>query len=126
MVRRPGIDETAVARYRVRRRFQLCRMLVLSSYRQIAAAALLQRPRVVVIGNFDGVHQGHKALLGRARALATSLGGDRGSVVVLTFSPHPARVLAPHLAPPLLSSGQRKRLDQGFQANIFFSQALMV
>ena len=84
-------------------------MLVLSSYRDITAAALLKRPRVVVIGNFDGVHHGHKALIRRARELAMSLGTAPGSVVVLTFSPHPARVLAPHLAPPLLSSDQRKR-----------------
>lgn len=46
----------------------------------------------VTIGNFDGVHRGHQALVaaavGRARAA-------QGKAVVLTFDPHPARVLAP-------------------------------
>lgn len=95
-------------------------MLVLSSCREVnSVQALLPRPRVVVIGNFDGVHRGHKALLQRARELAKPPGGEPGSVVVLTFSPHPARVLAPHLAPPLITSVQRKRellAAQGVQA----------
>lgn len=85
-------------------------MLVLSSCREInSVQALLPRRRVVVIGNFDGVHRGHKALLQRAHELAATPAGDAGAVVVLTFSPHPARVLAPHLAPPLITSVERKR-----------------
>lgn len=85
-------------------------MLVLSSCREInSVQALLPRRRVVVIGNFDGVHRGHKALLQRAHELAVSPVGDAGAVVVLTFAPHPARVLAPHLAPPLITSVERKR-----------------
>jgi riboflavin kinase/FMN adenylyltransferase len=71
-------------------------------------AAALGRPTAraaVAIGNFDGVHRGHQALCATARRLAESTGGD---VVALTFDPHPARLLAPKLAPPLLLSLERR------------------
>jgi riboflavin kinase/FMN adenylyltransferase len=51
--------------------------------------------RCVTIGNFDGVHLGHQALLARARAVA----GPGGTVVAVTFEPHPMRLLRPELAP---------------------------
>jgi riboflavin kinase/FMN adenylyltransferase len=51
----------------------------------------------VAIGNFDGLHRGHQALLARAKVLAPV--GRAGAV---TFRPHPVKLLAPHLAPPLL------------------------
>lgn len=55
---------------------------------------------VVVIGNFDGVHRGHQAVLRQARAIA-----DARSLrcVVLTFDPHPAEVLG-RGAPPRLTT----------------------
>lgn len=66
------------------------------------------QPAVVTIGNFDGVHAGHRALLQRARALA-----DRRAarVVALVFDPHPTGVLRPGSAPPRLTSfAQRESL----------------
>ncbi len=59
----------------------------------------------IAIGNFDGVHAGHRALLAKAVQCAERLGGD---AVALTFDPHPARVLAPDLAPALITPRARK------------------
>jgi riboflavin kinase / FMN adenylyltransferase len=53
----------------------------------------------VAIGNFDGVHRGHQALVAAARTEADTRGAEAG---VLTFDPHPARFFRPELAPPLL------------------------
>jgi riboflavin kinase/FMN adenylyltransferase len=63
------------------------------------------RSPAVAIGNFDGVHRGHLALLERARARAAAGGGESA---VLTFDPHPAVVLAPDLAPRLITTLERK------------------
>ena len=64
-----------------------------------AASAL--RGTVITIGNFDGLHLGHQALVSRTRALAASFGVRSA---LLTFTPHPVRVLAPALAPPLIAT----------------------
>jgi riboflavin kinase / FMN adenylyltransferase len=58
-------------------------------------------PTIVVIGNFDGVHLGHRHVLARARVLA-----DERSlpVVAVTFDPHPMAVLRPEHAPTTLTS----------------------
>jgi len=55
---------------------------------------------VVTIGNFDGVHLGHRRLFGRVLARARAAGW---TAAVLTFDPHPSRVLAPERAPKLLT-----------------------
>jgi riboflavin kinase/FMN adenylyltransferase len=63
------------------------------------------------VGAFDGLHLGHQALLARARALARETGAEAPRVALVTFDPHPARVLAPQRAPRLLQSpGQRARV----------------
>ncbi|MCK5689972.1 bifunctional riboflavin kinase/FAD synthetase [Myxococcota bacterium] len=56
-------------------------------------------PHAIAIGVFDGVHQGHRALLDRARAEAAN---DNIQSLVYTFHPHPARTLRPELAPRLI------------------------
>jgi riboflavin kinase / FMN adenylyltransferase len=63
------------------------------------------RAPAVAIGNFDGVHRGHQALIQAARTAAQP---QRGETVVLTFDPHPARLFAPKLAPPALTTLDRR------------------
>jgi riboflavin kinase/FMN adenylyltransferase len=72
----------------------------------IAASARRLTRGALAIGNFDGVHLGHRGLFDAAKASARKLGGPSSA---LTFEPHPARLLAPDYAPPLISSPARKR-----------------
>lgn len=66
---------------------------------------------VFAIGNFDGLHRGHRALFARAQERAK----ERGvKAAVLTFEPHPVRVLAPEFAPPLILTLEEKL--QGIEA----------
>jgi riboflavin kinase / FMN adenylyltransferase len=55
---------------------------------------------VVAIGNFDGVHRGHRVLIEAATARVQEQGAPLG---VVTFEPHPREVLAPERAPPRLT-----------------------
>ena len=57
-------------------------------------------PAVVTVGNFDGVHRGHRAVLSRAREAADR---DGLRVVAVTFDPHPMAVLRPDHAPAMLT-----------------------
>ena len=60
--------------------------------------------KVIAIGNFDGMHLGHQAILKAARDMA----GPLGTVVAVTFWPHPLRVLNPAKAPLLLCDIQER------------------
>ena len=60
----------------------------------------------LAIGNFDGVHLGHRGLFDAARSAARDLGGPAAA---LTFEPHPAKLLAPEYAPPRITTLSRKR-----------------
>ena len=61
---------------------------------------------VLAIGNFDGLHRGHLKIIERIRRGASE---RAGTAVVLTFDPHPPRVLRPDKAPPLLMTTAQKR-----------------
>ena len=67
-----------------------------------------RRPAVVTIGNFDGCHLGHQTIL---RDVAERARRSNALAAVLTFFPHPARVLRPAEAPALLET-----LDQRLAA----------
>ena len=56
---------------------------------------------VVTIGNFDGVHLGHRHVIAQAREAAERFGAAR--VIAVTFDPHPIAVLRPEHAPPTLT-----------------------
>ncbi len=59
----------------------------------------------VSIGNFDGVHRGHVAIVRRFLERARAVGGP---AIVFTFDPHPVRLLRPEQCPPPLTWTERK------------------
>jgi len=60
---------------------------------------------VLALGNFDGLHRGHRKILERMRRVATERGATS---VIMTFDPHPPRVVRPDKAPPLLMTKAQK------------------
>lgn len=66
------------------------------------------RAGIVALGNFDGFHRGHQAVVARARARAAS---EQRPLIVATFDPHPVRYFKPDAAPFRLTTlDQRARL----------------
>ena len=61
---------------------------------------------VVTIGNFDGVHKGHQSLFQMVRERAEALGGTS---VVITFEPHPIKVMSPKKLKPLITVLEQKK-----------------
>ena len=60
---------------------------------------------VLALGNFDGLHRGHMKIMERVRRRAEERGGV---ALVLTFDPHPTRVVRPDKAPKLLMTPAQK------------------
>lgn len=71
----------------------------------IADLEQVRGPLHLAIGVFDGVHCGHQAVITAAKASAGEAGG---SVVVVTFDPHPIELLSPRNAPRLLTASTHK------------------
>ena len=69
------------------------------------ARAHLRAP-IATIGNFDGLHRGHRAIVATVLARARETGG---ASLLITFEPHPLKVLAPERAPRMLTT-RRQRL----------------
>ena len=73
--------------------------------RSIPELDRLQGPLFLAIGVFDGVHRGHQAVISTSAEHARA---DNGTPVVVTFDPHPEKVLRPQAAPHLLSATEHK------------------
>src|SRR5882724_6073650 len=56
---------------------------------------------VVTIGTFDGVHLGHRQIIGRLKKEALAIGGE---TVLITFHPHPRKILPGHQPVPLINT----------------------
>ncbi len=80
-----------------------------------------ERGAVVTVGTFDGVHLGHRAVLDEITSRAERTG--RRSVLV-TFHPHPLRIVRPEAAPPLLTVPAEKKeilAESGVDYAVFLS-----
>ncbi len=73
--------------------------------RSIPELAEIPGPVFLAIGVFDGVHRGHQAVISTAARDAQAAGG---AAVVVTFDPHPAKILRPQESPRLLTATQHK------------------
>ncbi|MDZ4185497.1 MAG: bifunctional riboflavin kinase/FAD synthetase [Desulfuromonadales bacterium] len=68
----------------------------------------IPRCTVATIGNFDGVHLGHRSIFHRVVSRARQA---QGTATVITFTPHPLKLLAPERAPLLINTyAERERL----------------
>jgi riboflavin kinase/FMN adenylyltransferase len=73
--------------------------------RSIPELSRLSGPLFLAIGVFDGVHRGHQAVISTSADHAQAA---KGTPVVVTFDPHPEKVLRPAAAPHLLTATQHK------------------
>ncbi|PWU09864.1 MAG: bifunctional riboflavin kinase/FAD synthetase [Terriglobia bacterium] len=74
-------------------------------YRSLVEVSADFSPSALTIGNFDGVHMGHRRIFKRVVAVAAEHGWKPSA---LTFDPHPTRIVAPERAPRLLTSVARR------------------
>jgi riboflavin kinase / FMN adenylyltransferase len=77
------------------------------------------RGAVVTVGTFDGVHRGHREVL---REIVERASRTARRSVLVTFHPHPLRVVRPEMAPPLLTTPAEKKAilaESGLEYAIF-------
>jgi riboflavin kinase/FMN adenylyltransferase len=79
-------------------------MQIITQYQDIPREA---KGCAIAIGNFDGVHKGHVAVIKKAQEIAASKGGKAG---VLTFEPHPLTLLRPEIKPFRITTDSQKAL----------------
>ena len=87
-------------------------------YRALDEIGPEARGCAVSIGNFDGVHAGHRRIMRRVAQLAREHGWTPS---VLTFDPHPAKVVAPDRAPKLLTDVEERLAymrEEGIRAGV--------
>jgi riboflavin kinase/FMN adenylyltransferase len=77
----------------------------MQTLRSIPELASLSGPLFLAIGVFDGVHLGHRAVISTSAEHAAEA---NGTPIVVTFDPHPAKVLRPKEAPRLITATQHK------------------
>ena len=83
----------------------------------------LPRGVVATIGNFDGIHRGQRAILDQAVGRAREIGA---TAAMVTFDPHPLKVLRPREAPPLLTTAaQKERLVEGTGIDVLYIAAAL-
>ena len=94
-------------------------MRIIRAYQNLAPE---DRGASIAIGNFDGVHLGHRSVIERARAVGADLGAPLG---IMTFEPHPREFFAPD-APPfrLTSAATRARRLEGLRGRAAVRAAL--
>ena len=76
--------------------------------RIVRGSSSLEKPlerSVLTVGNFDGLHVGHRRIMNTVTSRARALGGE---AAVYTFEPHPRKVLQPERAPRLLTTLEQK------------------
>ena len=87
-------------------------MRIIDDIKQIGQ---LPRGMVLTIGNFDGLHRGHQAILAAAKKAAAE---RQTQIAVMTFDPHPMAILRPDKAPGVLTPlTQKMRLCQAAGAD---------
>ncbi|PYL60311.1 MAG: hypothetical protein DMF24_10465 [Verrucomicrobia bacterium] len=77
----------------------------METLRSIPELSRLRGPLFLAIGVFDGVHRGHQTVISTSAEHASAA---NGTSVVVTFDPHPEKVLRPESAPHLLTATQHK------------------
>ena len=83
---------------------------MVSVYREFTDLKNIIKESIVVVGNFDGLHLGHKAVLNYAKSLKKN---SDEKIVLLTFYPHPLKIIRPVYAPKNIISFRSKVIKLG-------------